>query len=578
MSQLAHNSSSAKFALLNDIEIIAERNYEFSENDLTNMDMLEEIDLIECVVKATIQGREALVRTLMDRVGPVEIVVTGNNKDSLGYSVNGHRMIFDIPEFASHATSPKALKSLFKMIDEYGMKGFVEPGNTFPLLMQKVDYSRFLPKHNISKFDGLLPELVGGVLRQPELAIALHDESSRVSTPDAYKSMLCWATDQMVQDFPKGLAPLLPFQEVDGHGSMSMWKAGAGQPDNMSFFNIEVGMGATEGCSQAIRPLFSAMAPEVARLGFRDEQGRVLCETTTDFLLEFPAKACDEDNLDAATRFVATYCPIEVMAVQAAAACHRDFGLIEKHYQFTHSLNTRMTTNFDPLFRLLHRAHPLCERAKDLMTKEQWEGLLIRAESPSPYSLVGLYQTFGIDNARKRLKFSFGDFEVLVQGGYRFSDDTKVYENPTQYWAHGQKGQIEDLSALPPVLLNFTGQSFTQASVDTSHQSLHSFVVNVYKNVLKTNLWPASGQSPEDITTALKMASRMTLSDTKNTKSMALEAYLVNAGLDACLEVAKTPNQWITLTQVFSADDLLPYVKTMPSQARGRMLEIGMGL
>jgi hypothetical protein len=59
---------------------------------------------------------------------------------------------------------------------------------------------------------------------------------------------------------------------------------------------------------------------------------------------------------------------------------------------------------------------------------------------------------------------------------------------------------------------------------------------------------------------------------------LALEAYLVNAGLDACLAVAKTPGQWITLTQVFSVDELKPYLKTMPAKARGRMLESALGL
>jgi hypothetical protein len=575
MSQIAHNSSSAKFALLNDIDISDERNYEFSENDYTNMDMLEELDLAECILIATIQGRESLVRTLMDRVGPVRIVVTGNNKQSAGYSLNGLAITFNIDEFASHALSPKKLKSLFKMIDEYGMKGLVEPGGTFPLLLQKVDFSQFLPKHNQSKFDGLLPELIGGVLGQPELAVALHDESSRVSTPDAYKAMLCWATEDMVRQFPDGLAPLRPYQEVDGHGSMKMWKDSSGQDHNMEFGSIELGMGATDGCSQAISSLFGTMAPESAKLGFRDGQGRVLCETTTDFLLEFPAKACDEDNLDAATRFVAAYCPIEVMAVQAAEVCRRDFGLMEKSYQFTNSLKTRMTNNFDPLFRVLRRSHPLCEQAKDLMTREQWERLLKRADSCSPYSLVGLYQTFGIDNSSKALGPEFTDYEILLQGGYRFADATPAFEDFHKYFDKDTR----EIQHPKPVYLKFKPWMFTTLPTNSRHPDVHSYVLELYQNILKTNLWPVQGsKAPTDITSALKMASRLSLGETKEAKSMALEAYLVNAGLDACLEVTKTPSQWITLTQVFSADELQPYLKTMPSKARGRMLELGMGL
>jgi hypothetical protein len=62
------------------------------------MDMLEELDLAECILIATIQGRESLVRTLMDRGGPVRIVVKGSNRESMGYSLNGLAITFNIDE------------------------------------------------------------------------------------------------------------------------------------------------------------------------------------------------------------------------------------------------------------------------------------------------------------------------------------------------------------------------------------------------------------------------------------------------------------------------------------------------
>jgi hypothetical protein len=510
----------------------------------------------------------------MDRVGPVRIVVTGGDKVSRGYSLNGLAITFNIDEFASHAQSPKALKSLFKMIDEYGMKGLVEPGKTFPMLFQKVDFNRFLPEHNHSQFDGLLPELIDGVLGQPELALALHQESSQVSTPGAYKPMLCWASEHMVRQFPEGLAPLRPFQEVDSAGSMAMWKAASGQDDNMTFGGIELGVGATEGCSQAISSLFSAMAPESAKLGFRDEQGRVLCETTTDFLLEFPAKACEEVNLVAATSFVENYCPIDVMAVQAAQVCHRKFGLDEKSYRFTSSLKNRMAQNFDSLFEALGSANPLSERVKDLMTTDQWEGLFTRADYHSVPSLIGLYQAFGIDNAAKGLSLEFTDFDELLQGGYRFADGTQSFEDFQKFNKEDNKKNQEGPK---PVYLKFNPSIAVNRSADIG-QNVHAYVLKVYQDILKTNLWPAAGQAPKDITRALKMASRLTLGDTTDSKSMALEAYLVSAGFDACVAAAKTPSQWITLTQVFSGEELKPYLKTMPGKARGRMLESVLGL
>lgn len=546
----------------------------WTDSHFSLMDELEGFDLADCILQATIRGQERLVRTLMERRGPVPIVVGKRPNVAGRYTLNGRYMTSKADEsmFAIGIRTPANLKSLLSMIVEFDMKGLIEAGQSFPLLLKSVERNSFLKKNNVSRFEGVLPELVDGVLGHPELALALMDESLRTSTPEAYKPMLCWASEDMVRQFPKNLSPLLPYQLVDGR-PMPEWKLDSGKPKNMSFKYIVLGVSPSKACSEVVEYLHQTMTPMSAKLGFQHDRGRVLCETTADFLLQFQAGGCTDENLQAAFDFTANYCPIEIIAAQAVVTCRQDFGVVEVRRVPKPCFEIKMEFRFDHLFGALGHGHALRERVMDLMTRDQWSSLLKKARVVSTDSLVGLYQAFGIDNRGTLLDFSFGDFEVLVQGGYRFADGTKVYEHPAQH--QRKKGQKAPIAV---VHLEFTGPSLTLAAVDTSHQDLHSFMVNVYKNVLKTNLWPANTPAPESIAGALEMASRILLGQNAPTKALALEAYLANAGLDACIEVVKTPSQWVALTQVFSGDELAPYLKIMPKKAKGRMLELGLGL
>jgi hypothetical protein len=570
MSTPSVESTNAKSSLLDDIDIQAELNHEWPESVLANMDRLEGRDLAECILYATIQGRESLVRTLWGRRGPVDIVV---DETEHGYRLNGSPINLNLDQFAAYAFSPKAIKSVLAMIDEFGMKGLVEPGTTFPALFKTIDSSQFMYARNDSQFEGVLPYLTEGFLRQPELAIALHDESSRVSTPSAYQSILCWASSKMVDQFRGELSPLVPFQEVGGT-SMVDWKAKSGDPYNMNFYEIELGVSGSRGCTQAIHTLFSAMAPEVTKYGFTDEKGRQLCQTTTDFLLSFPTGPCTEENLNSSHAFVGNYCPTDIMALHAAEVCQREFGLESKTFNFRDGLKKRMTKSYNQLFEALDDSHPLSKRVRKLMTPVQWKGLLHKARSVSGESLLGLHQAFGIDNAGKSLELSFRDFEILSRGGFQFADNTQACESLGAYLQ--SSGSVSKVPQA--VYLNFQPTSFLFPPEEAENHTLHSYLVEVYQNVQKTNLWPGSDKAPADIQEALAMAAPLTLGGDDDTLSLMLEGYLASAGLEACATVAKTPDEWITLTQVFSSDELAPYLKTMPSKARGRMLELGMGM
>jgi hypothetical protein len=567
MSTPVSDSFTAKLCLLTLPEPLPSEAWSASE--LANMDRLEGSDLPECILKATIQGRERTVRTIMERRGPVPILFEVNPDDPFDQTLNGISVEVDHSEFASKAKSPAAIKAILALIDEFQMKGLMETGPVAPWLLNGSEFNPFLMRHNVSEFTGVLPALIDGVLAQPELAIALRAESSKTSTPEAYKPMLCWASQSMLEQFPNNLAPLEHVQEVIGFGSMKDWREACGQPGALDFSKIEVGIQATQSCSEVVPYLQQCMTPQASKYGFEDDQGRHLCETTADFLLQFPALDCDDDNLKAAFTFTANYCPIDIMAVQAIAVCREQFGVYQSRDFLIPTQKETMEHSFDFLFSALGDTHPLHERVRNLMTRDQWVHLFKKASNVSPESMVGLYQAFGVDNTGAGLSLNASDFEVLVAGGYQFSSQTINHSDSRFFDDHVLNG---DLNSRPSVFLIFTaGMMLGSIGAIQKYRE-------VYRNILRTNLWPTSDKPPNDISQALKLSLGYSLKNPVKHQALALNAYFLNAGVEACAAAVRSPRHWMTLAHVFSAQELKPYLAEMPLDAKGRVLEDGLGL
>lgn len=560
----AKSSSAAKK------EILSSFSWERAED--STIDKLCEADLAHCVLVATVRGREILVRDLIERRGPVPIVITRHEDDDHDFRLNGQSVDTNFRHFTNDIKSQESLKSLFAMIAEFGMKGLIEPGSSFPLLWHRLDDNQLIHKLPPARFEGELPSLVAGVLGHPELAVVLHEESSENATPAAYNQILCWASEHMIRQFPQGLSPLRSIQSVEGQGSLAEWKARSGTPQSVQYGAIKVGAGSSARSSELANFTFRDMGPASARLGLEDRQGRVLCETTTGFLLSFPTPSYSEANLRVANVFVKKYCPIEVMALQAAEACTRDFGHEKTTYQFQNHLTTRMSDKFDLLFTSLSSD----DRVKDLMTHDQWRLLLKHADFISAASLLALHQVLGIDNSGASVTLDADDLLLLIEGGYRFADGTKVFIKDLDIHNHNR---TQDLNAAPSVRLP-DRLHFPEKFYDANGQNLtvlaHELLI--YRGIHNMNLWPIQDVRPVDLAHALKMSSSLRMDNAMNSKAMAVHAQLLNAGVDACAGAASSPAQWMKLTEVFAPDELKPYLKLMPAKAKGRVLELGLGL
>ena len=553
-------------------EILSSFSWERAED--STIDKLSEADLAHCVLVATVRGREILVRDLIERRGHVPIVITRHDDGDHDFRLNGQSVDTNFRHFTNDIKSRESLKSLFTMIAEFGMKGLIEPGASFPLLWHRLDDNQLIHKLPPARFEGELPSLVSGVLGHPELAVVLHEESSESATPAAYSQILCWASEHMIRQFPQGLSPLRSVQSVEKQGSFKEWKARSGTPQSDQYGAIKVGVGRSACSSDWANFTFRDMGPASARLGLEDRQGRVLCETTTGFLLSFPTSSYSEANLRVANVFVKKYCPIEVMALQAAEACTRDFGHEKTTYQFQNHLTTRMSDKFDLLFTSLSSD----DRVKDLMTHEQWRLLLKHADFISAASLLALHQVLGIDNSGSSVTLDADDLLLLIEGGYRFADGTKVFTKDLDIHDHNR---TQDLNAAPsvrlPDRLHFPDTSNTDSGIQSHSEDLAQ-MLSIFRGIDRMNLWPTQDIRPVDLGHALKMSSRLDMDHIGSYKAMAVHSKILNAGVEACAGVASSPAQWMKLTEVFTPDELKPYLKVMPSKAKGRLLELGLGL
>jgi hypothetical protein len=552
---------------------------DWSFEDLASMDTLNQEDLAECILYATLRGSESMVRTLVERRGMVPIEVQTLQTTPPTYLLNGQpvefnglKFFYDIDQY----DTVNKINSLLEMIVELGMKGLIDLGDTYPLLLRNVCPSPFEDKYNRFMFDGSLPELSGGVVSRPELAIAMSDRSATSASPEAYQPMLCWASEDMVRQFSENLIPLRPFQNVPGHGTLAEWKAKSGEPGNLEFDCISIGIEPTEKNSDYASCLIGPMAPELSKKGFDDIGGKLLCETTTDFLLQFETSACIEQNVRAATEFVGAYCPILIMA-KKALSLYQGKGVDVPLHAESQVFVTDMQSNFDTLFSLLNVSSETSERAKAIMTQEQWRAVAKKGQSSiASVSLLALWQCFGIDNASLQLCLEGGLLAYLAQNGYRFSSDTRVFEDEDLFREYSSR---DGSATTTGILIGDYRIPFVPDYFDGQEDaSLLSQAIVVFQKILSSNLWPTTQGRPLDVKDALKQCNGLNLDDFESNQAMLLRAYLLNEGVDACVNAVTSAQQWQKLMTVFGSNEMTPYLGKMPKSARGGMLESVLGL
>lgn len=573
MSTDHQNSTSLKYNLLGSFSIDGHPDDWDINGYKEKIAKLSDYDLKDCAFQAAVNGNVQLLRLLFQEKGHIE--VNYENKapnlrrhllNGVTYDMNGIKRLKDLKSVAH-------FKDLLRAIDEFGIRGLSEPGETYPALFHRIDENKVITGLSVERFSGDLPELAGGVLKSPELAIALKHEEATNPHSSAYRQILCWASPEMVESFPGSLAPLTPFQQVNtssGPESMKAFKAGVGSHTNMLFHSIKLGVEPSSTSVHAAL-LMKSLCPLASYNGFDDHQGRILCETTTDFLMGFSLTGVTAGNTKAAKDFAQGYCPMELIATQAIDSCVDDYGHRDRLRFMTAGYSKDHDESYSDIFAMAADDHPLKYMARQMMEPEQWKGLLHKADTTlKASSLIAMHQAFGFDNKGLRITVTGSEIEQYLAANFRFSDDSNFFDTTKRFKAHLDQTLVTGTTAVL--------STFSSSSLSDRGNILEVATKNFQDVVIKLNLWPSDSERPKDLADALRMAGPMDLTSWGNNRAMGLRAILVDSGLNACTEIAKTPRAWIKLTEAFPRSEIDPYIKQIPREARGKLLEQDLGM
>jgi hypothetical protein len=530
--------------------------------------------------EAVLAGNEGALRFLFKVRGLFEVAYQSPSPGQ--HFINGVEYTSPGLKRLIHLRSRAALKSLLKAVDEFGMKGFTQPGETAPLLFVGLSRNDRLEDMSVERFSGDLPYLNAGVLQSPELAIALRHEGLSNPHANAYNHMLCWATPEMVSTFAGALTPLQPFQEVySGLGpAMAMvdFKAQFQGSGSVPISAFHMGVRAPDRQGYSVY-MMESLCPIAPFFGFNDLDGRVLCETTTDFLLGFELAPVTESNTQAAKDFAKDYCPIEIITTHVLSDCARDFGHADEGRWIGNAAHFQHYREaFNPVFRLLSNDHPLRDRALSMLSAKQWKMVLEVADHGmlTGSSVVACHQAFGIDNTGLNLSISPDSIDAFLAAGFRFNEDTRFFDSYPAFRDHRESKEGKPTTS---VYCNFSGWTLPKGGVErTDEEFFEHMTRQLIDVVIKLNIWPSSAERPKDLADAVMKAGSVGLQTWSDNHSMGLRAMIVHAGIEACSKVATDAPAWLALTEAFTAQELAPYLKLMPHQAKGRLLEQDLGM
>jgi hypothetical protein len=92
------------------------------------------------------------------------------------------------------------------------------------------------------------------------------------------------------------------------------------------------------------------------------------------------------------------------------------------------------------------------------------------------------------------------------------------------------------------------------------------------------NLWTSTQPQPKDVQSAMDEICSLDVKNPDLPHAMALSAYIQAKGIEACVKAAQTPVHWQRIVELFSGKETQPFLKQMPRNARGLVLEESMGL
>lgn len=503
-------------------------------------------------------------------------------------------------EYLRNASSPADIAKVMEWLPEVGMGWMVGAGSEHSVLYQGDALEHALKHVRTTQFDGELPHLVSGLVEHPELLLALHDRQGTSSFERAFDKIMCWVPQGTENSFPDDLVPYKVEQSIHFNDTLKHTREDQSAVIPLSavtkpYLDQTVNLWArahnydlpgaglrltdlrlcTSTTSHVIdidgEMLLSHQANQSIKHGFWERPGMVLCQTTVGFLSNFEIGRHEPSNQRASDAFVSNYAPIDLIARAYGRKDEENAIIYVGKVGFKNSDYTARN-GVNKLVRMLDGPEPLRSQLKDVLSKDLMAYLtFLRGDKEvTVESLAVLYREYGIDNQGISLQVFASQIENLHRQGFKFAPDTD-----TKYCAESRDATV---------LLNPSQVAFLQVGMmDMDDQQLQE----THNKAFEMGLWTSPVAKPETLPEAITGLGRRKYNTNtvkgklpyeSNAPVLALRAFLNAAGVEACVEAAKTTANWQTLGIVFGTEVLKPHLKDAPLPAQAKLFTNDLGV
>jgi hypothetical protein len=571
--------------------------YESWQADLAIQQMMPD-EYARALFTACIHGDIKLAKDLWKKNGPFDITYqVGANGQHL---INGQPVVdtTGAGHYLTNLNSAGQISELIEWLPGIGMGFMVGVDSDHALLLQTAKVKAPI-EHLVWQdegFAGELPTLSNGLVSSPELLIVMGEKVGESVLPGGYQDVLCWVSKEHLEEFSGSVDPydscqfLQVKKVVPGRGQVlrdiELIDVTEEALADVSHHRIEDGYHSQSNAEWDYNGLtlqtfpenykeprnslvLGHFANEAIKQGFWGKPGHTLCRVGVGFLNQFPCGPVDQANLDIAKGFAKNHCPLDIMTTIAKGsgkrtALHRVSGA---RYSPRHTHISKFFKSFgddSPLQPHFKQSVPM---ALFNYMKQEFCDVSFNADV-----ILAVHQGLGLDNSGFAMNLGAKGLQKLVDAGFRFSDDTvcmPVYsKGPSGEYLNHRREDTD-------TFVKFDPEKELELDSDILEGDDRRAMDDLYKHTAAANLWPGDMKGPTSLSDAMTRAFRK---KTYSVQREALLGYIQLAGIDACAAEAKTPAHWALLKERFTRAQIDPYLKVMPREIRGKVIEDDLGL
>jgi hypothetical protein len=476
-------------------------------------------------------------------------------------SINGH-VISAYAETMSNCRNVAEAREIFELVVESGLGNLVgkdaEDDTSWKWMVSSSRWSSVTELTRAAQSELPLPMLSNGVVRNPEMLMALAQELPGTHYPELFNKTMAWIADADLESATVPAITTRPirtfgtgiFASVDIHNlcdfdlnrvsALKYEKQGSERVGLETIVEVNVGLQVANGNllnGEHFNLLGRYFVSDETLAGLNHPKGYTLCMVDTQWLAQFEAAAIQEDLLNKAHEFVSGFFPVNIFyelsetASDYAAAAPNPTGIVE-------------VAPYDArkFFLLLEQESTRAEILK-IIPNELWRYMFERSQAR--------LMAKGLLLAKEHLGLELTQFASVVR--MSTSTLTELAAGGYNLWVNQE--HVQRASVL----------------LEKTNSERRSSLLDVYQSVIMMGGWPDDLPEITSIQEAITKGVRV--------QDATLQmAYLRAMGAEQVIPQVKTKAQWEFFFRTFENSEITPHLDRVPEHLRADILADDLGL